>query len=63
LACSRIEQARSQERCPSYYSMSGEIKTKKVYIKGFLKYTSKAKPYQVHQFLQLVEQYDLELGD
>jgi predicted RNA binding protein YcfA (HicA-like mRNA interferase family) len=22
----------------------------------------KAKPYQVHQFLQLVEQYDLELG-
>ena len=23
----------------------------------------KAKPYQVRQFLQLVEQYDLELGD
>lgn len=23
----------------------------------------KAKPYQIRQFLQLVEQYDLELGD
>ncbi len=23
----------------------------------------KAKPYQVRQFLQLVEQYDLEIGD
>jgi predicted RNA binding protein YcfA (HicA-like mRNA interferase family) len=23
----------------------------------------KAKPYQVRQFLQLIEQYDLELGD
>jgi hypothetical protein len=26
-------------------------------------YRGKAKPYQVRQFLQLVEQYDLELGD
>jgi predicted RNA binding protein YcfA (HicA-like mRNA interferase family) len=23
----------------------------------------KAKPYQIHQFLQLVEQYDLKLGE
>jgi predicted RNA binding protein YcfA (HicA-like mRNA interferase family) len=23
----------------------------------------KAKPYQIHQFLQLVERYNLELGD
>jgi predicted RNA binding protein YcfA (HicA-like mRNA interferase family) len=26
-------------------------------------YKGKAKPYQVRQFLQLVEQYDLDLGD
>ena len=26
-------------------------------------YKGKAKPYQVRQFLQLVEEYDLELGD
>ncbi len=23
----------------------------------------KAKPYQIHQFLQLVERYNLDLGD
>jgi predicted RNA binding protein YcfA (HicA-like mRNA interferase family) len=32
-------------------------------IVNLQEYNGKAKPYQVRQFLELVEQYDLKLGD